>query len=217
MNNFCRKYVKILSLLKLIEDFEYRGEHSAPNKESGNPLHDVSESVYPKDFYTLDLNTAIRHYGDGTPEDSESINIVRHYYNKPNKTIRVYRAIPKELDSDEENISELQQLLSHYNKFKFFPVNNEIINDLEPEFEHLPHDEMKHAIYDKIVQIISDKQNNQTKISINVGDWITINKQYAINHGKDHLNDKYKIISKVVKAKEIFTDGDSIHEWGYSP
>ncbi len=28
---------------------------------------------------------------------------------------------------------------------------------------------------------------------------------------------KYRIISKIVLAKHIFTDGNSIMEWGYSP
>jgi hypothetical protein len=51
---------------------------------------------------------------------------------------------------------------------------------------------------------------------INEGDWVTINKQYAVQHGATNL-DKYKIVEKTVKARELFTDGNSIHEWGYWP
>lgn len=50
---------------------------------------------------------------------------------------------------------------------------------------------------------------------INTGDWVTINKNYAIEHGESQFDGKYKILEKIVKAKEVFTNGDSIHEYGY--
>lgn len=53
--------------------------------------------------------------------------------------------------------------------------------------------------------------------SINPGDWVTVSKQYAIDHGERTLGGDYRIVSKRVKAKEIYTNGDSIHEWGYHP
>jgi len=56
-----------------------------------------------------------------------------------------------------------------------------------------------------------------TNAVINTGDWVTIVKEYAVQHGQSNLNDNYKILSKTVKAKEIFTSGDSWLEWGYSP
>ncbi len=52
---------------------------------------------------------------------------------------------------------------------------------------------------------------------INPGDWVTINRGYALSHGEGPLSGDYKVISKQVKASEIFTNGDSIHEWGYHP
>ena len=51
----------------------------------------------------------------------------------------------------------------------------------------------------------------------NPGDWITINREYAKEHGESQLNGQYKILSKTVKAKDIYTDGNSIQEWGYDP
>lgn len=51
---------------------------------------------------------------------------------------------------------------------------------------------------------------------INPGDWITINKDYAHSHGGSWVDDgNYDVISKKVKVKDIATDGNSIHEWGY--
>lgn len=49
------------------------------------------------------------------------------------------------------------------------------------------------------------------------GDWVTIDRKYAVEHGKDNLRNDYKILSKLVKAGELFTDGNSMLEWGYQP
>ena len=52
---------------------------------------------------------------------------------------------------------------------------------------------------------------------INPGDWISTTKEYAKDHGESNLGGNYKIISQPVKARDIFTDGNSIHEFGYDP
>ena len=52
---------------------------------------------------------------------------------------------------------------------------------------------------------------------INPGDWVTINKGYAEMHGEGTLQGDYHIIEKQVPAKDIFTEGNSLHEWGWSP
>jgi 8-oxo-dGTP pyrophosphatase MutT (NUDIX family) len=55
--------------------------------------------------------------------------------------------------------------------------------------------------------------------TINVGDWVTIVRQYAKDHaidlqgpGKDGT-----VISKIFNARDLFTDGNSMLEWGYDP
>lgn len=52
---------------------------------------------------------------------------------------------------------------------------------------------------------------------INPGDWVSIDRKYAEMHGESRFDGDYKIISKMVKADDIFTNGDSIQEWGYDP
>jgi hypothetical protein len=52
---------------------------------------------------------------------------------------------------------------------------------------------------------------------INPGDWVTPSRAYAAQHGRSALNGSYRIISKTVKAGQLFTAGDSILEWGYDP
>lgn len=51
------------------------------------------------------------------------------------------------------------------------------------------------------------------------GDWVTPSKEYAKEHGESNLGGKgkYKIASMRVPAKHLYTDGNSIHEWGYHP
>lgn len=58
---------------------------------------------------------------------------------------------------------------------------------------------------------------NEKINEINKGDWVTLNKDYAKTHGEAVLDNNYKILSKKVKAKELYTNADSIHEFGYHP
>lgn len=52
---------------------------------------------------------------------------------------------------------------------------------------------------------------------INPGDWVTLSKDYAKTHGEAVLDNNYKILSQKVKAKDLWTNADSIHEFGYQP
>lgn len=52
---------------------------------------------------------------------------------------------------------------------------------------------------------------------INPGDWVTLSKGYAKNHGDSVLEKNYDVLSKKVKASELYTNADSIHEFGYHP
>jgi hypothetical protein len=53
---------------------------------------------------------------------------------------------------------------------------------------------------------------------INAGDWVSINREYVENHGEAWVdNGKYTILEEEVRARDIVTNGDSIHEWGYDP
>lgn len=129
---------------------DYKGEHTAPDKESGSPLYDLTlNGTYPEDIYS---SKAKQYYSTGSSYDSITISMIQYYKDKPKSSITIYRAVPKIKKS----------------------------------------------------------------LKINKGDWVSITKQYAKDHGESVLND-YKIISKKVKAKDIYTNGDSIHEWGYDP
>jgi hypothetical protein len=75
-------------------------------------------------------------------------------------------------------------------------------------------------------QLYRNKPNSSVSIfravpehvnEINPQDWVTLSPMYAKLHGESRLGGKYKVLKKTVKAKELWTAGDSIHEWGYHP
>lgn len=59
--------------------------------------------------------------------------------------------------------------------------------------------------------------NDKNITDINEGDWVTLSKDYAKTHGESVLGGDYKIVQKKVKAKDLWTNADSIHEFGYFP
>lgn len=54
--------------------------------------------------------------------------------------------------------------------------------------------------------------------SIRPGDWVSLSQSYAEDHGEATLGiGGYEVVSKIVKAKDVFTDGNSVNELGYQP
>lgn len=53
--------------------------------------------------------------------------------------------------------------------------------------------------------------------AIQAGDWVTLTREYAKDHGDGPLDGDYKIISAKVPAGSLFNEGNSIHEFGYHP
>lgn len=68
-----------------------------------------------------------------------------------------------------------------------------------------------------MVKIYRAVPNDPNIKMINQGDWVTLSKEYAKGHGESVLQNQYKIIEKNVKAKDLWTNADSIHEFGYWP
>lgn len=126
----------------------YKGQHQAPMRDSGKPLHDLTD-IYPEDFYS---SKAVQYYGTGDPNDYRVISQLQYLRNKPNESVWMYRAVPKNAPSE-----------------------------------------------------------------INKGDWVTIDRNYAKEHGDSALNGDYKIIKRKATAKDLYTNGDSPYEMGYDP
>jgi len=140
---------------------EYRGEHGAPDADSGSPLHDVTANgTYPKDFYGPN---GLRYYAAGHEGtlDADTYRKIFMLKDKPDAMVPVWRAMPWEGKGKD-------------------PVTRSGSN-------------------------------------INPGDWVAISRQYALDHGESALNGNYSLAKKMVPARELFTAGDSFHEWGWSP
>jgi hypothetical protein len=136
-----------------INDFSYRGSHTAPSSEFGAPLYDLTGGgqMYPADVYSA---KAAQYYGSGNIRaDIEAFNLAKQVRGNPDAEVTIYRAVPKNAD-----------------------ISN-----------------------------------------INAGDWVTLTKDYAKGHGEAVLGNDYKILSQKVKAKELWTNADSIQEFGYQP
>lgn len=194
---------------KFLNEDDYQGQHSAPHTEDNSPMYDLS------DIYTNNAAKYFKHYGDN--RDYGTINIIQSARNKPNKPIKIYRAVPDVNYNNNLKLKELNNIISYHHKFNFFPVNNEIINSLEDKYKDFSYnDKMKHVL-DDINSQFDEIYSNKTKpLPINNGDWVTIDRNYAKEHGISNLNNKFKIVSKTVPARHLFTDGNDIFEWGYN-
>ena len=186
-------------------DTDYRGEHTAPD-ESDSPAHDLTKNgTYPEDVYGPD---AARHYGDGRDDDAQVISQLHSLRNRPNASVKIYRAVPKVM-SHEEKMWELESQKRYILKYGRIPSG--VSTNLN-----------KSAYYEKIHSDLEalrsmPPQEEPEKIKIQKGDWVTTNRNYAKDHGEQNLGKNYKILSKTVKASEIYTDGNSLHEFGYHP
>ena len=47
------------------------------------------------------------------------------------------------------------------------------------------------------------------------GQWVTPSRQYAIEHGEQHINGAYRIIEEDVSAENLWWDANDIREWGF--
>lgn len=124
----------------------YKMQHRAPLLEDGNSAGFNLSDTFGEDIYSP---RAVDYFGHGVPYDRKAVNIIRQMKDNPDKTVTIYRSVPKDVKE------------------------------------------------------------------INAGDWVTTTREYARDHMEGEKN--WHILSKKVKAKDIATDGNSIHEWGYDP
>ena len=183
---------------------DYKGEHQAPDKDSGAPLHDLT-GVYPADFHS---GLGARYYGNegGSAKDHESVNIMQRAKDRPNKEVSMYRAVPYEKNKAEK-IKDIEKDMAKYMARGKAPSDSSLSGAAWYNWAHEHRGKLESE----------PEEAKQPIKKINAGDWVTINKKYAEEHGKAHLNGNYKILSKSVPAKHLYTDGNSVHEFGYDP
>lgn len=184
---------------------EYRGQHGAPDRDSGAPLHDMmyEGGIYPEDVYSSD---AVRFYGVGDDRlDRIAAGLISSYRGKPNAVVSIYRSVPISRAKRIANLEKEAAYVMRYGK----PPRTANTNLSTSDF------------YQKVLDELEELRSmpEEERMKINPGDWVSPIKQYVIDHGDSHLGGrgKYQIISKRVKAKDVYTAGDSWLEWGYDP
>jgi hypothetical protein len=184
--------------------FDYRGEHQAPHASDGyaSPIYDMT-NAFGVDIYTPN---AVRYFGTGDPNDHLAVSIIQSLRNKPNATLKIYRSIPKVLTVTEK-IAELENHKAYILKYGKLPKG---VNNWQNSSQYYD------FIYDELKRLKESPKQDEKLNRINDGDWITTVKQYAIDHGKAHLGGNFKLLSKTVKAKNVYGNGDSVMEFGYS-
>lgn len=183
---------------------DYVGEHTAPLGESGVPLHDLTandNSVYPSDVYSPQAN---QYYGSGEPEDAQLFAMAKRLKDKPNEKVTIYRAVPK-VQSNSEKIAQIEKDMAKYLKTGKMPSNSSFRN--KSDWYDWASDERD--------RLASLPEETIEPLSINHGDWVALDRKYAKEHGESALRGNYKILSKKVPARQLFTNGDSIREWGW--
>lgn len=194
--------IKLIDLLS--EEHDYRGKHEAPGKDNGAPLHDLTK-IYPDDIYSTN---AARYFGDngGDNLDQYSASLMRYYRGKPNAMVKIYRAVPL-IISNSDKIKDLEK------QKKYMMKHGKIPNWAVTKLNRSDYYEW----IDSELNKLKSNPERENKIVINPGDWVTINRNYAVEHGKTSLKNSYRILTKTVPAKTLFTTADSLHEFGYDP
>jgi len=181
----------------------------APTHGEGSaPLWDLTK-IYPDDIYS---SKAAQYYGDASPLDSIAIAIMHRYRNRPNDKVTIYRAVPF-IESTEEKISRLYKEKAHILRRgnSSSAINKQMaklgIHDLNRYYDYISN-ELKELESNPVIN---------SKLVISRGDWVTTVRQYAVDHGEAALRNDYKILKKTVPAKHVYTDANSIFEFGYDP
>jgi hypothetical protein len=186
---------------------DYRGSHQAPSPDFGAPLYDLTGGgqMYPADVYS---SKAAQFYGGNLPYDQKAFSIAQQYKDKPDALVTIYRAVPKDI-SNSEKLATLEKQMAAYMKRGTLPKDAENYSSGSKWYD---------SAYERRESLrkMPDEPSNDIS-TINAGDWVTLTKEYAKDHGESALKGEYKILSKKVKAKEVWTNADSIHEFGYQP
>jgi len=199
---------ELASRLSSGEDNDYRGQHTAPGRDSGAPLHDMT-SIYPDDIYGPD---AKQFYGTGDELDDRALQLIASMRGKPNAQIRIYRAVPL---TRSQTLKQLENDLAYVKRTGKIPKGQKYYYSSNPNrseyYERLTEE------IERVKKLLETEGDTPTRIR--GGDWVSPFKEYAVEHGESMYKSpkNYRIVTRVVRASELFTAGDSWLEWGYDP
>lgn len=175
---------------------DYRGEHSAPGKD-GIPLYDLTQNM-PSDVYQT-----LHHY----IPSGVAYSVIMASHGRPHLKVKVYRAVPYTLTAEEQ--------ILEYQKHKRYILKT---GRLPPDADWSGTNSSKYYdfISEQIDKLAQQPPTVNQKLALRPGDWVALDRKYAVEHGQSNLRNQYRVLSKTVAAKELFTDGD-LAEWGWAP
>jgi hypothetical protein len=195
----------VLDIIRIYAEDSYHGSHRAPGKEPGTSMDNCTPNIWPEDFYS---NKAVQYYGSGYPEDAEAIRIIQSARNKPGFRVKIYRTVPKYITN--------QDKVNKYIKEKAYILKTGKLPQ-HADRSDLNKSEYYDWIDEEITRIQALNEAAVGRVGINPGDWVTITRRYAVDHGEAHLDGQHRLITKTVPAGTLYTDGNSVQEWGYNP
>jgi predicted ribosome quality control (RQC) complex YloA/Tae2 family protein len=191
---------------------EYKSEHLAPDKND-YPIWDLTQ-IYPDDVYSSDAPRLYGEYG-GNSMDREAISILQRVKDKPRKRIKIYRAVPNLNVEIDNQIRKYNQSINYFYEYGFFKMGDDLADGIKDLYRAYPYDEMKQKTVEHLQSEVEKlKKKRKPSLKIEKGNWVTLTKEYAVGHGRSELHD-FKVVTKTVPVSTIFTDGNSIHEFGY--
>lgn len=107
------------------------------------------------------------------------------------------------------------------------------LHQMIPDVHERPQDYHGGTVPENLSAIRRSKDSPDTKVKIyramprqgrggymiNPGDWVTTNREYAVLHGLGGEEDgrNMPVVQATVPAKHLYSDGNSLEEWGYDP
>lgn len=204
-----------------IDPEDYRIAHRAPGKEDNSPIYDL-KGTYPDDFYTLPTATVARYYGASEKDDASVVELIRRVHNRPNAMIKIYRAVSK-AKSIAEKIADLNTQKRYILKTGQIPPAKLLSREQAMAARSAKNSSAYYDFLGREQEALENQLNTAGESehlvikTFNAGDWVTIWRPYAVEHGKGNLGGEYKILTKTVPAKTLWTNGDSFYEFGYNP
>lgn len=169
---------------------------------------------------------------DWTPEQQDSYSEFVKDFGRQARGL-VYEGDPGWEDDEDDYYYSSKKTAQDYfmNHRPAGPSNGSPMHDVSyhfPDIETLPrnvYDDMQPGGQDSIQQIIDTQGNPDRPVTIyrgvpkgvdpviRNGDWVTISRDYAVEHG--NYFDESDVLSATVPAKDLWTSGDSVNEFGY--
>jgi 8-oxo-dGTP pyrophosphatase MutT (NUDIX family) len=160
--------------------------------------------------------------GDYTPPSEKEYPNLHQAFS----TFEVSAALQVEADGEEQDYR-----ISHQAPDSDYGAPLHDVEKMMPGFYTHPHyyDHGQEHLHESMPVIHGARGNPEKKVRIyraleaehagkgfNTGDWVTTSKSYARDHGRmSDPKDDWPVISTVVPAKHLHTEGD-VHEWAYN-